>query len=176
MKQNLTAITLAILLAFLSACATLNFKAEGPLAPNETWGVVPLLNNTETPNVSERATAIAVSVLRARGVGSIELRSQEQRFDEGIARPQAVPFQEWLEWAKQRNVRYLITGSVTEWRYKVGLDGEPVAGVTMQVVEVPTGKVVWSAASGKSGWSREALSAVGQKVITGMLETLPLTP
>ena len=58
-----------------------------------------------------------------------------------------------------------------EWRYKVGVDGEPAVGVTLEIVDVGTGATVWSGAGAQSGWSREALAAVGQKLIRNLLGT-----
>jgi hypothetical protein len=63
-------------------------------------------------------------------------------------------------------MRYAVTGTVDEWRYKVGVDGEPAVGFTLQVLDVPTGRVLWSAAGGRTGWSREALSAVAHQLLT----------
>ena len=56
----------------------------------------------------------------------------------------------------------------------MGVDGEPAVGLTLQLKDVSSGKVVWSASGGKSGWSREALSAVAQKLTRDLLSTLTL--
>ena len=52
-----------------------------------------------------------------------------------------------------------------EWRCKVGVDVEPAAGITLQIIDVQSGDILWSGAGGKSGWSREALSAVAQQLL-----------
>ena len=176
MNRTMTSILLALLCLCLGACTTLRSKGETPLSAKEVWGLSPLANNTETPYASERATSITSALLRARGIQSLEIRQDESKAEEGILRQKQPSPSEALDWARQRNIRFLVTGTVTEWRYKVGLDGEPAAGVTMQIIDVPSAKVVWSAASGKSGWSREALSSVGQQLIYGLLETVPLLP
>ena len=67
-----------------------------------------------------------------------------------------------------------MSGSVEEWRYKVGVDGEPAVGLSYTVVDLDSGAVVYSAAGGKSGWSREALSAVAQKLARELLSGLQL--
>ena len=61
-----------------------------------------------------------------------------------------------------------------EWRYKVGIDGEPAIGVTLKVIDLTDGRVVWTASGAKSGWSRQALSAVAQGVLKDMLSGLKL--
>lgn len=75
-----------------------------------------------------------------------------------------------LAWAREQGVRYALAGTVDEWRYKVGVDGEPAAGITLQIIDVQSGDILWSGAGGKSGWSREALSAVAQKLIRELLQ------
>jgi hypothetical protein len=42
----------------------------------------------------------------------------------------------------------------------------------LSLLDVASGKVIWSAAGGRSGWSREALSAVAQKLARDL--TAPL--
>jgi hypothetical protein len=76
-----------------------------------------------------------------------------------------------LAWARQQGARYALAGSVDEWRYKVGVDGEPAAGVALQIIDVASGETLWSGAGGKSGWSREALSAVAQQLIRNLLSS-----
>jgi nucleotide-binding universal stress UspA family protein len=90
---------------------------------------------------------------------------QEALFDSGDRKQQ----EEAQAWARQQGARYALTGTVEEWRYKVGVDGEPAAGVTLQIVDVGSGDMLWSATGGKSGWSREALSAVAQQLIRNLL-------
>jgi polysaccharide biosynthesis protein PelC len=63
----------------------------------------------------------------------------------------------------------VVYGAVDEWRYKVGVDGEPAVGLVFQVKDLSNGQVVYSASGGKSGWSREALSAVAQKLTVELL-------
>ena len=77
-----------------------------------------------------------------------------------------------LEAARQRKITYALAGTVNEWRYKVGLDGEPVAGFTIQVIELSEGKVVWSGAASKSGWSRDSVSAVAQQVLERLISSM----
>jgi hypothetical protein len=77
-----------------------------------------------------------------------------------------------LAWARSENIRYALAGSVDEWRYKVGIDGEPAAGVTLQLIDVQSGQVLWAAAGGSTGWSRESLSGVAQKLVAKLLRPL----
>ena len=77
-------------------------------------------------------------------------------------------------WAREQGVRYAVTGSVDEWHYKVGIDGEPAVGLNLIVWDLASDQIVWSAVGGKSGYSREAVSVVAQKLISQLVSALPL--
>ena len=79
--------------------------------------------------------------------------------------------QDALAWAREQKLRYALAGSVEEWRYKVGVDGEPAAGITLHILDVASGDILWSGSGGQSGWSREALSAVAHKLMRKLLES-----
>lgn len=117
-----------------------------------------------------RAESVAEALLHARGVGKVKrytsTAQQEALFDAGDTKRQ----EQALAWAREQGVRYALAGTVDEWRYKVGVDGEPAAGITLQIIDVQSGDILWSGAGGKSGWSREALSAVAQKLIRELLQ------
>ena len=161
----------ALAAALLAACTTTDRGRAPALERQSTWAVLPFANHTETPLAGNRAEAIAEALLHAHGVGRVLRYSpttqQEALFDAGDIRRQ----QEALAWAREQKVRYALTGAVDEWRYKVGVDGEPAAGVTLRIVDVASGDTLWTGAGGKSCWSREALSAVAQKLIRDLLQT-----
>ena len=164
---------LAVIL--MSGCVTLHQGATSVSSP-ESWALLPFVNNTETPYAAERAESIAAALLYARGMQRLERITAEAGkpedqlgTDRGEQRQRAA-----LEVAKQKKMRYALVGTVNEWRYKVGLDGEPVVGITLQLVELPRGQVVWSGTAGKSGWSRDAVSAVAQQVLDKLMDEIPL--
>ncbi|MEY8878758.1 MAG: penicillin-binding protein activator LpoB, partial [Leptothrix sp. (in: b-proteobacteria)] len=147
--------------------------AGAPLQSGATWVLLPLANHTETPQAGRRAEAILEPLLLHRGVTRL-LRAPgadgDALFDAADRKSQL----EAQRWAIAQGARYAIGGAVDEWRYKVGVDGEPAAGVALQVIDLQSGAVVWSAVGGQSGWSREALSAVAQKLMADLLGDLVL--
>lgn len=138
----------------------------------DTWAVLPLKNNTETPQAGQRAASIAHSVLASHGYTNI-VRYPASGDDETLFDP-ARPDQQQtaLDWARQQNAHYAITGAVNEWRYKVGVDGEPAVGLTFDVVDVQSGKIVWTTSGARTGWSRAAVSGVAQRLERQMLSPL----
>jgi len=174
MKRLLTTGLAAML---LSGCVTLN-QGGASVSFQESWALLPFINNTETPYAAERAEAVSAALLYARGVQRLERSTSEAArpedslgTDRGESKQKAA-----LEIARQKKVRYALAGTVNEWRYKVGLDGEPVAGFTLQVIELPEGRVVWSGAASKSGWSRDAVSAVAQQLLERLMGEITVLP
>jgi polysaccharide biosynthesis protein PelC len=167
--RPLKVMTLALLLTALAACSTVDRGKAPALQANADWTVLPFANHTETPMAGSRAESVAEALLHARGVGRIKRYTSgaqaESLFDAADAKRQ----EQAMAWAREQGVRYALGGTVDEWRYKVGVDGEPAAGLTLQIIDVQSGEILWSGAGGKSGWSREALSAVAQKLIRELL-------
>ncbi|HXE95165.1 MAG TPA: hypothetical protein VN642_02075 [Dongiaceae bacterium] len=173
LKATLLIILLPLAITFSGCASIINQGASAPVSFRDEWAVLPFVNNTETPYAAERAESITAALLYSRGVRRlatypVEAKGEALSFDRGQGRQK-----EALEWAaRQKKIRYAVTGVVNEWRYKVGLDGEPVVGMTLQVVELASGKVLWSASGAMSGWSRDAVSAVAQQVINKLLGTI----
>jgi polysaccharide biosynthesis protein PelC len=166
--RRLTATLLVSLLTLLAGCSTLDRGTPPKLDGTASWAVLPFANHTETPLAGNRAEAIAESLLRTQITAKVKrypASAQQETLFDGTERKQ----DEALAWAREQGARYALTGSVDEWRYKVGVDGEPAAGVTLQILDVASGEALWSGAGGKSGWSREALSAVARQLIRDLL-------
>ncbi len=166
---RLRALLLAGVILLLGACSTLDASKAPELDRQAQWVVLPFANHTETPLAGSRAEAIAESLLRSLASAKVKRYpsslQQEALFDAGERKQQ----EEALAWARQQGARYALGGAVDEWRYKVGVDGEPAAGIALQIIDVASGETLWSGAGGKSGWSREALSAVAQQLIRSLL-------
>lgn len=158
----------------ITGCTTINQSARKPVPFDQEWALLPFLNNTETPYAAERAEAVATALLYTRGVQSLSSYPSSGKEDEQLLPDRGTKRrQDALEWAKKKGIRYALAGTVTEWRYKVGLDGEPVAGVTLQLLDLQDGSVLWSGSGSKSGWSRDAVSAVAQQVMEKLIDTIP---
>jgi polysaccharide biosynthesis protein PelC len=155
--------------ATFAGCSTINTSAAPQLSHTDSWAVLPIVNYTETPQAGAAAEAITQSLLTSSGF------TQVKRYPANLSRETLVEptdrasIDKALDWARKENVKYAISGAVEEWRYKVGVDGEPAAGVTLQVIDVQSGAVVWSATGSRTGWSRSSLSSVGQKLIASLI-------
>ena len=160
-----------LLLALLTgACSVIDHSpGSAALARDARWALLPIANHTDVPQAGLRAEAIIEALLRSRGVANLmrypPSLNPETLFDPAERRVQV----DAQKWARDQGARYGITGAVDEWRYKVGVDGEAAVGTALQVIDLQSGEVGWSAVGAKSGWSREALAAVAQKLIRELL-------
>ena len=166
----MTRLLMVFCCALLAAgCTVIDRTREARLDPAAKWALLPIANHTETPQAGLRAEAITETLLRSMGVAQLE-RYPSTLNPDGLFDPAERKAQDQATaWAKAQKARFAVSGSVEEWRYKVGVDGEPAVGLTFTVVDLDTGAVVYSASGGKSGWSREALSAVAQKLARELL-------
>jgi TolB-like protein len=165
-----------MLAVLLSGCGSLApssstglLAMQQSISPADKVALLPLANLSDVPQAGLRAEALLESALRQAGLLQLQLypatMNPETLFEPSERRAQ----QEAEKWARQQGVRYAISGAVNEWRYKVGVDGEPAVGLVLQIKDLGTDQVVYSAAGGRTGWSREALSAVAQKLTAQLI-------
>ncbi len=163
---------LLLLLAGLAGCAVMDHSSgAAALARDASWALLPIANHTDVPQAGLRAEAIAEGVLRSRGVANLlhypSALNPESLLEASERKTQA----DAGKWAREAGARYALTGAVDEWRYKVGIDGEAAVGLALQIIDLQSGAVVWSGVGARSGWSREALSAVAQKLMRELLDS-----
>lgn len=168
--QIIRCLTLVVIAALATGCSSFTRESGQTLPRNASWGVAPLINYAQTPQAGERAEQILISILAEEGVRPL-MYPQAPRHDLLLQDDRERQIQA-LDWARQQRLAYVITGSVEEWQYKNGLDGEPAVGVSLQVLEPATGRVVWSSSGARAGWSRESLAGAAQKVLRELVGNL----
>lgn len=164
-------ILIIVLLGVLAAgCATVDSSSPGPaMDRGAKWVMLPVINHTEVPQAGLRAEAITEALLRTNGIGDLTRYPAVLNPDTLFEPTERKVLVEADKWARSQGARYAIYGAVDEWRYKVGVDGEPAVGVALHIMDLQNGAVVWSGVGGKSGWSRESLAGVAQKLIKQLL-------
>ena len=167
--------SLLLLATLLSACTTLNTSPpKVALEKDAQWALLPILNQTETPQAGLRAEALMEASLRNAGINQLQ-RYPAKLNQETLFEPAERKIADDAKtWASQQGLRYGVSGTVTEWRYKVGVDGEPAVGMMLQITDLKSGQVVWSGSGGKTGYSRESLSGTAQKLLNQMLSSAGL--
>jgi TolB-like protein len=166
----------SLLIALLGACTTaVQSTAESSvLDARAKWALLPIVNNTETPQAALAAESLLDHLLRGRGVRDLSVYPASLSRDSLFEPIERKVAEEAQVWAKGQGARYGLTGSVQEWRYKVGVDGEPVVGITLKVLDLNSGETLWSVTGARSGWSRDSLSGLAQTLLAQLLSGMKL--
>lgn len=174
MKKGLGVFAIISLL-IIAACTKISTTQIVQTAPGSRWGIATFTNNTEVPQAGFRAMNITAGILRAKGVKYLAVYPNNANCSKLIVCPNSSPSVESvLAWARHKRISYVMMGAVNEWDYKVGLDGEPIAGVSLQLYNVKTGAMIWSSVGSKIGSSRSGLAVIAQVLLTEMLKCLKI--
>ncbi len=167
-------VTAAILILLLGACSTRLTETGTELPAEGGWVLLPIVNQSQAPRAGERVEALVETELRVRGVHPIHYPVAPPRDPLALVDEQQ-RFERALRWARSQGYRYGITGSVQEWRYKSGLDGEPAVGISLRVIDVASGEVLWAASGARTGWGYESATGTAAKLVRKLLSELKLT-
>ncbi|MGH8319991.1 MAG: penicillin-binding protein activator LpoB [Steroidobacteraceae bacterium] len=158
----------------LSGCATTQFNSAPSPHPDRQalWCVLAPINSTPTPYAGERVQQQLAALLGAQGLTHVLLApapgdNGPLPIDNGTTGERQA-----LDWARHHEARYALEGSVDEWDYKVGLDGQPAVGVTLRLLDLQSGEIIWSGVASASGDSREGLAVLSERTLSGLLERL----
>ena len=176
MKMKFYNAFILVLFIFFVGCATIH-TTDKPIVTeaSDRWVLLPFNNSTQTPGAASSTEEIMAALMMSiKNINLIRYRDEEDRSPLLLVNDDKL-YKDALNWARQQGFKYGIHGSVNEWRYKAGLDGEPAVAITVYVVDVTTGKVIWSGTGARSGWGRESISTVAHKVLTKILDRLKLT-
>ena len=162
-------ITIGIL---LSGCANTALHASRAprLAHGAAIAVAPFANYTTTPGAGARAASMATSLLVTHGLAGVSamVAHHHNRLPLGLEPNPAT----LLRKARAMGARYVVEGAVQEWRYTIGLDGQPAVAVTMDVVDVQSGRVMWTATASRSGGPRESVGVLAEDTLNAMIQRL----
>lgn len=161
----------------MSSCAgpTATIHRAGTVRKGAKWALLPVQNHSETPQAGERVEAILETLLRRGGVTQLDPYPAPKEDDTHFLTSDRQRFEAALEWARGNKYDYAVTGSVEEWRYKSGLDGEPAVGLTMRVLDLSSGRVIWAGTGTQTGTSAENASGTALKLLDAMVKELPTT-
>lgn len=171
MKRRLLAAACVVVIGLSVGCGVRHAHQTQVLPRQARWVALPWTNLADTPQAGERAEAILTTLLRARGIQPdlppVEGFGADLALADGRQRAEHA-----LSWARKEGFAFAITGTVTEWSYRSGPEGEPAVGLSVMVVELPGGEVVWSASGARSGWAREPVSGAAQVLLEELLAKL----
>lgn len=157
----------------LSGCSVVDVQAErSKLDLRAKWALLPVLDYSDSTQAGGRVEETLSSLLRTRLRVDVTKYPAPTDSETPAELEERQRYQRALSWAKKEGFQYGISGSVNEWRYRSGADGEAAIGLTLQVVEVDSGKTVWTASGSRSGWGRETASGTAQRLLRDLIAKL----
>ncbi|WP_150912071.1 hypothetical protein [Marinobacter halotolerans] len=171
--RHCQSLALWLTLLALTGCSVIQTEEGSPIPEDGQFAVLPLINLSQTPQAGDQAASVLSAMLRAKGSGNVTLYLPDDRnplMYENSERQQTA-----ISSARNDGADYLFTGTVEEWRYKSGLDGEPAVGITLEIRSARDNRVIWSGTSARTGWGRESVSVAAHKVLDELTEAMPLT-
>ncbi|MGE4553863.1 MAG: GNA1162 family protein, partial [Desulfovibrionaceae bacterium] len=76
---------------------------------------------------------------------------------------------------RELGVDTVIYGAVTEYRYKKGVDEDPVVGITVRMLDIPETRILWAesvTATGSTYAGSSSLSTLAHALCSDMVDTL----
>jgi len=157
----------------LASCASYQVSESPTVEKNARWVIMPISNQSTTPMAGQHVEQILSSILFNKGVEA-HLYPDNETVDVASLLDESEKKKSADEWLATQSFDYVLTGSVQEWHYKTGLDGEPAVGITLMLISANTGEVLWKSSGGRAGWGRESVSSAGHTVIDNILTGLDL--
>ena len=160
LKQRI--LGLIFLLWIVTGCSSMINKKKIELPLNKQYAIASFWNYTETPMAGLRAASIVESVLAKNNIILSSLVAGSEEMESTKSKQAFIKAKK--EEAKQLGAEYLIMGNVQEWRYKTGIDGEPVVSFNILVIELQTDKVLFNGVGAKSAWGHKSIGIVAQEI------------
>lgn len=158
------------LLATLAGCTgVLDVRGGKPLSPGARWVLLPFGDYGETPQAGERAEELATSLLRVRWNIDLPRYPDTKESVALVDIDERQRYEKALQWARAEGFVYGLAGSVQEWRYRNGSEGEAAVGLSLRVVNIQTGRPEWLAIGSRTGFGAQTVSGVAERLMRTMV-------
>jgi polysaccharide biosynthesis protein PelC len=169
--RKLTPLVVASMLLSLNACSSYRGTDKLVISQGSTFALMPFDNQSNTPMAAQNVKNIVSSELVARNLKYVTFENTQEPEDLKSILDDNFEKRQAKEWLNTASYNYVLLGSVDEWNYKAGLDGEPVVSVTIEISDA-NGKVLYKKTGSRSGFGRESLNGAGQDVIEKILSDI----
>ncbi len=169
---------LALGCLLLSGCSVMQQNEHAvQLTDDSTFVVLPFRNLAQTPQAGQKTASLVSALLRTQGLKVIDSPQslQSPALSSDLLSDDEALIQDSINWARNSGAQYGVSGSVDEWRYKSGLDGEPAVGITLNIIELETGDVIWTTTGARTGWGREGVAMAARTLLSDLLSDLPVS-
>ncbi|OUS24829.1 hypothetical protein A9Q98_13105 [Thalassotalea sp. 42_200_T64] len=162
-----------LLTLIIFGCSSYHAERVPTVLSSNQWAMMPVANYSQSPLAGEQLEDLLTSLLFQKGVALAHYPRQDNI--SSLTQLTASPTGEFhRKWLANQKADYVLSGSVQEWHYKTGLDGEPAVTVTLTLRDKSTNELIWSASGARSGWARESIGYAAHQVLETLLAELPL--
>ena len=165
---------LVLIMFSVTACSTLTSTSQTRADALASWVLLPINNLSETAQADAQAQVFVETQLRARGVQHVDIYTPLKKVSLRGLLDTRSQLSEATDWARAKGYRYALTGTVHEWQYKNGADKEPVVGVSLKLLDLSSGEVLWQGNAARTGWGYASLPVVANKVVVDLLQKIRL--
>ncbi len=162
-------VCLSLLLFFVLSCGKVIDKGNFQLSKNSSYVILPFINYTDTPLAGYRVASIFGGLLKAKGFKVNDNPLLKNGDIYSLDKISKKDIDKYIQKYKFK-ARYIITGTVNEFSYKMGLDNEPAVSITIYLIDTKTGRVINAATLSADGSPYDSLSTLTQyllrKVVT----------
>jgi hypothetical protein len=164
---------ISLIVLTLASCSSYHSERNPTELLSTQWALMPVSNYSQSPQAGQQLEDLLESILFQRGVSLAQYPREAIPTElPTMASNTATTLQK--AWLAEQDADYILSGSVQEWHYKTGLDGEPAVTVTLTLHKKSSNELIWSVTGARSGWGRESVGYAAHKVITTLLADLPL--
>lgn len=161
------------LVASLAGCTSvLDVRGGMPLTREARWVLLPFGDYGETPQAGERAEELASNLLRVRWNIDLQRYPVTKESASLVDLDERQRYEKALLWARAEGYVYGLTGSVQEWRYRSGADGEAAVGLSLRVINIKTGRPEWLASGSRSGLGAQTVSGIAERLLSTMINQI----
>jgi TolB-like protein len=152
---------------FFSGCSSVQVNKSKTIKPtkDKIIAIVPYYNYTQTPYAGFSAASISDVILHNHGFKTKTfglLPKPETIVDENS-------HGKVLEEVKKEGIPYTLEGKVTEWRYKTGIDAEPVVGFVVKIIDNRSGETLFSSTGSKDALGAKSIANSASEVLEKIL-------
>ncbi len=119
---NFSKLLISFMIFSLIGCSPVVKRSGSTLNRDGIYAIGAFWNYTETPMAGLKASSIVESLLADRGVKVISLIGGVSEIEGSESQDKLIERQR--DRALELKAKYLVVGSVQEWRYKTGIDAE----------------------------------------------------
>ena len=152
------------LVLFLFSCGKVIDKGNFHLNKSSSYVILPFINYTDTPLAGYRVASIFGALLKANGfkVNNKPLLNISNIYS--LDKISKEDIDKYIQQYRSK-VRYIITGAVNEFSYKIGIDSEPAVSVSIYLIDAKTGQIINAATLSADGSPYDSLSTLTQSLL-----------